>query len=190
MSAKNENKNVKQTPAPRLLGLLLEFESPESLLAAAARVRDAGYKKWDTHSPFPIHGMDKAMGLKASRLQYVAIASGVTGACAGMAMQYWMNSMDYRYILGGKPILSIPAYIPVTFEMTILFAALGVFAGLLAFTGLPKLYHAVFTSRQFRRVSTDGFFISVEASDPKFDASETAAFLESLGGVRLEKLEG
>ena len=190
MNAHNDYKNTKEVAAPRLLGFLLEFDDPESLLAAAATVREAGYSKWDTHSPFPIHGLSKAMGLKASRLQLVTIAAGVTGACLGMLMEYWMNSMDYKYVLSGKPLFSIPAYIPVMFESTILLGALGAFTGMLLFTGLPKFYHAVFTSHRFRHASSDGFFISIESEDPKFDADGTAAFLESLGGGRLEKLEG
>lgn len=172
------------------MGVLAEFENPDALLSAAAGVRDAGYSKWDTHTPFPVHGLSKAMGLKPSKLQYVTIAAAATGAVASISMQYWMNSIDYRYMMGGKPLLSIPAYIPITFESTILFGALGVFTGLLAFTGLPKFYHAVFTSRRFRRASSDGFFISVESGDPKFDAEKTAALLASLGGANIEKLEG
>lgn len=190
MNAHNELTNNIETKQPRLLGVLAEYENPDALLAAAAGVRDAGYSKWDAHSPFPIHGLSKAMGLKASKLQYVTIAAAATGAAAGISMQYWMNSIDYKYMLGGKPLFSVPAYIPVTFELTILFGALGVFAGLLAFTGLPKFYHAVFASRRFRRASSDGFFISVESGDPKFDAENTAALLASLGGANIEKLEG
>ena len=171
-------------------GLIAEFDSPAAILAAAEKIRDAGYQRWDVFTPFPIHGLDESMGIRTSRLPLVVLGGGITGACAGLALQWWMNAFDYRYIISGKPFFGLPVAIPITFELTILLAAIGAFVGLMIANRLPELYHPVFQSARFRaRATTDGFFISVQADDPRFDPAGTRSFLVDAGARRVEELE-
>lgn len=173
----------------RLWGYLVEFETPEALLNAAEKVRDAGYTRWDAHTPFPMHGLNDAMGLRPTKLPWLVFGAGLTGALTGLVLQGYTNAFDYKFLISGKPYFSLPANIPVVFELTILFAALTAFVGMIVLNGLPEWYHALFSRRRFRRVTADRFFISVEARDPKFDARQTRAFLESLGGSAPEEVE-
>ncbi len=173
----------------QFFGYLVEFDSVDEVMHAAERVRDAGYTKWDTHTPFPVHGMDKAMGIKYTKLPIVVLGGGLTGCLGALLMQWWMNAVDYPYIISGKPFWSIPANIPVTFELTVLFSALTTVFGMLAFNQLPQWRHGVFASERFLRATDDKFFISIEAKDPKFDAKKTADFLSTLGGGEVEALE-
>lgn len=177
-----------RSESAELFGLLAEFESVDDLLKAARGVRDAGYKRWDVHSPFPVHGLDQAMGLKRTRLPLVVFGGGATGALGALVLQWWTNAVDYPFVISGKPFFSLPANIPVIFELTVLFAAFGAFFGMLMFNGLPELYHALFSSDRFRRVTTDGLFICIEAKDPGFDRKRTADLLLSLGASHLEEL--
>jgi hypothetical protein len=174
----------------RLWGYLVEFESVDSLLEAAKRVRDAGYTRWDAHTPFPVHGLNDAMGLRPTRLPWLVLLAGITGAALGLGLQYYTNAFDYRFMISGKPIFSLPANIPVMFEMTILFSAVAAFIGMIVTNGLPEWYHALFMRKRFRRVTADRFFISVEARDPRFDVRQTKQFLDSLGGAAIEEVEG
>lgn len=174
---------------PALRALLAEFDNPATVLSAAERVRDAGYTKWDTHTPFPVHGMDEAMGLKTTKLSWFVMACGAIGAGAGLLMEWWMNAVDYRYLISGKPFFSLPANIPVMFEVTVLVSALAAFFGMLIFNGLPQLYHVLFRSSRFARATDDRFFISIDADDPKFEAAATERWLRSIGAVEVEKLE-
>ncbi len=181
-----------QTPAPaerKLWGYVVEFDDVDALVAAAEKVRDAGYRRWDCHTPFPVHGLNDAMGLRETRLPVLVFLAGLIGGAGGMSLQYWTNAVDYPYIISGKPLFSIPACIPVAFELTILFACLTAFLGMLALNNLPMWYHALFRSRRFARVTADRFVISVEARDRKFDQEGTKAFLESLGGSPVETVE-
>jgi hypothetical protein len=173
-----------------LYGLLAEFEAVPDLMAAAEKVRDAGYTRWDTHTPFPVHGLSDAMGLRATRLPYVVLGGGLTGGALGLLMQWWMNAIDYPLIISGKPLFSLPANIPVMFELTVLFAAAGAFLGMLVLNGLPALYHPLLTNDRFRRATADRFFISIETDDPRFDPVATALFLRSLGGSAVEEVRG
>ncbi|MGD8453875.1 MAG: DUF3341 domain-containing protein [Phycisphaerae bacterium] len=175
--------------ARRLWGYIVEFDDAEALLEAARRVRDAGYTRWDAHTPFPLHGLNDAMGLRPTRLPWLVLGGGLTGALVGLVLQYYTNAFDYRMLISGKPYFSLPANIPVMFEMTILFAALTAFVGMLALNDLPRWYHTLFTNARFRRVTADRFFISVEAADPRFDETQTRALLESLGGAAVETVE-
>jgi hypothetical protein len=162
----------------------------DTLLAAAERVRDAGFVKFDAFAPFPIHGLDEAMGIRTSRLPLVVLGGGVTGACAGLLLQWWTNAFDYRYLVSGKPYFGLPVAIPVTFELTVLLAAIGAFVGLVVANRLPELYHPVLHNAAFQaRATTDGFFVAVEAGDPRFDVARTRSFLEGLGAVRVDELE-
>jgi hypothetical protein len=173
----------------RLYGLLIEFEHPEALVAACRRVRDAGYRRWDAHTPFPIHGMDAAMGIRGTRLPFLILAGGLAGTSLALLMQWWMNAVDYPFLISGKPLFGLPAAIPVTFELTILLAALTTFFGMWGLNGMPRLHHPLFRNERFRRVTSDRFFIVIEAADPQFDPERTREFLASLGGSAVEAVE-
>jgi hypothetical protein len=174
---------------PQLAGYLVEFTTPDALIHACEKVRDAGFTRWDAHTPFPVHGLDAAMGVRRTILPFVIFAAGVTGASFALFLQWWTNAQNYQFVISGKPFWSIPANIPVTFELTVLFSAFAAFFGMLGFNGLPRFWHPVFTSERFRRATTDRFFVSIEAEDPKFDAHNTPSFLAGLGGHAPEKLE-
>ena len=172
----------------KIWGVLAEFESANALKEAAKEVRDAGFSRWDAHSPYAIHGMEKAMGIPMTILPWLVFFAGFAGACVGMGMQLGMNAWDYKFLVSGKPFESIPAFIPVTFELTILFSALTAFGGMMALNGLPRFCHPTFNSERFRRVTDDGFFLSIEASDPEFSSQRTQGFLVTLGAVHVEEL--
>jgi hypothetical protein len=172
-----------------LWGVLVEFEDAESLLPAVERVRDAGFKKWDVHSPLPLHGLDDAMGLDFTKLPWITLAAGLAGVVAALLLQWYTNAYNYPIIVSGKPFFSLPANIPVTFEVAVLFAAVATVGGLFALNGLPLLYHPLFRKKRFRRVTSDRFFITIKAADPKFDPEATMEFLESLGGSAIERVE-
>lgn len=177
------------TENAKLYGYLARFDLVDEFLAAAAKVRDAGYTRWDAHSPFVIHGLDAAMGVKKTVLPYIVFLAGLTGAAAGILLQWWTNAVDYPFLISGKPLFSLPANIPVAFETTILFAAVSALIGMLALNRLPQLYHPLFTNRSFKRVTDDRFFISIEAQDPLFDATKTRELLESISGRSIEEIE-
>lgn len=170
--------------------MLARFETPGALLKAAEKTHGAGIEKFDIHSPFPIHGMDQAMGLKRSPLGYIIGVMGVIGLIGGLGLQWWTSTVDYPLVISGKPFFSFQAYIPITFALTVLFAAFGAVFGMLALNKLPQLYHTLFNSKQFERVTDDGFFVSIEADADDFDEYETKTFLESLGGMDIEMVEG
>ena len=176
-------------PKKTTVGMIAEFDTADQLLEAAAKCRDHGFDDWDTHSPFPLHGLSEAMGLKRSTLPYVVLGGGLAGCATGILLQWVTNTVWYPYLISGKPYFSVPANIPVTFEVTILFAGITAFLSILAFCNLPQPYHPVFLSNRFKRASDDKFFISVLAGDPKFDNEATYSFLESLGATAVERLE-
>ena len=173
----------------KLYAYLVEFETPDQLLDSARKMREYGFKNWESYSPIPVHGLDKVSGIKNPLLAYFTFVSGVVGAFLGTLMQWWMNSVDFPYQVSGKPIFSLPANIPVIFEMTILFAAFGAVIGMMHFNKMPTYYHPLHSSKKFLRATSDRFFISLDASDPKFNESETVSFLESLNGISMEKIE-
>jgi hypothetical protein len=170
----------------RPMGLIARFDTPLGLLEACERMRDEGYTRWDAHSPYPVHGIDQAMGLPRSRLPWVVLALALTGACLGMLMQWWISAVDFPLVISAKPFFSWQAFIPVTFELTILLGAIGALLGMLGFNRLPRLHNWVFDSQHFERVSDDAFFVSVEAADPKFDPQATSALLSASGAVHVE----
>ena len=176
-------------PDAKLYGYVIEFENVDSIVGAARRVRDEGYRFWDCHTPFPVHGLDGAMGIRITFLPWLVFAGGVTGFLVAMLMQWWMNAYDYPYEISGKPFWSIPANIPVAFELTVLFAAFAAFFGMLGLNRLPELYHPFLNVDRFRRATTDRFYVAIEARDPKFDAEKTRAFMETLGGSSVEVVE-
>ncbi len=175
---------------PTLLGYLVEFDDPHALVHACETVRDAGYTQWDAHTPFPVHGLNDAMGLKPTRLPYFVFCCGLFGLCLGIGMQWFMNVYDYPFLISGKPIWSIPANVPVMFELTVLFSAFGAFFGMWISNRLPQYHHKVFYSARINRATDDRYFISLEATDPRFDAGATKALAESLGGLAVEMIEG
>jgi hypothetical protein len=168
--------------------MMVELQAVDQVLKGAEKVRDAGYRRWDVHTPFPVHGLNEAMGLRLSRLPWITFGAGATGAAVAILMQWWMNAVDYKVIVAGKPFFSLPAFIPIAFEVTILFAALATFFGMLVRNGLPTFYRPHFRSKRFQRATSDRFFIVIEAQDPLFDRNRTGALLESLGGP-VEELE-
>ena len=180
---------VNRLPTGPHYGVLAQFGSPAELYRACERVRDAGFTKWDAHTPFPVHGLDKAMGLKRSPLPWIVLVMGLTGAALGFALQWWVHARAYPLVISGKPYFSWPAYVPITFEVAVLFAALGAVLGMLALNRLPMHHHPLFQSRVFERVTDDAFFISIESWDPRFDPSGTRTLLESLGARSVELLE-
>lgn len=176
--------------------LLAEFESVGDVLHAAERVRDAGYLAWDVHSPIPIHHINTAMGLRPTILPWITLAHGVAGALFGLLLTWWMNAttlpgisssvQGYQFLVSGKPIYSLPANIPIIFETTVLFAAIGTLLGLMGLNKLPMLYNPLMRSRRFLRATADRFLIVIEAEDAKFDLQLTGEFLRSLKPTALE----
>jgi hypothetical protein len=170
-----------QSTSPHgVYGLIAEFDSPASLLAAAERVTSAGYTRTDAFSPFPIHGLDDAIGFKENKVAPIILGGGVIGLVGGFALQYYCQVMAYPMNIGGRPFYSWVSWIPPTFEMTILVAAIFAFIGMIALNGLPQPYHPVFNAPRFALASQERFFLVVEASDPKFDTDRTKAFLAGL----------
>ncbi len=175
----------------KLPGLTIaEFDSTGSLLHAAEKMAEAGYEKYDCHSPFPIHGMDKAMRLKRSPMGYIIGTMGTIGMTGMIALTYWTNTYGYPMVISGKPAFSWQAFIPVIFAISILLSAFGAFFGMLALNKLPQLFNPIFGSDNFAKVTNDGFFVSVEANDPKYDEGNVKSFLESIGGKNVEVVKG
>jgi hypothetical protein len=172
-----------------IFGALARFRSPAELLVAAGRLHDLGYRRLDAYSPFPVPGMDRALGLGRSKVPVVVLLGGVFGAVFAQWLQWYQSTIAYPLITAGKPLSSTEAFVPISFETTILYAAFGAVIGLLALCGLPRLYHPVFRATSFARASDDSFFLSVEARDPLFDRHETITLLETLGGTEIELIE-
>ncbi len=176
-------------PEGSCYGVLARFETTGALLRACEQVRDAGYTRWDAHTPFPVHGLDRAMGLKASVLPWIVLVLGLGGAAGAMLMQWWVSAVAYPLVISGKPLFSWQAFVPVTFEVGVLLAALGAVLGMLGLSRLPMHHHPLFDSAEFERASDDGFFISIESWDPRFDAQQTEKFLRGLGAAQVELVE-
>ena len=184
----NPNHVTIQDRKGALYGLMVEFENVWDFMPAVKQVRDAGFKHWDVHTPFPVHGMDDAMGIRGTRLPWIILLGGLTGLFLATLMQWWMNAVDYPFVISGKPLFGIPANIPVMFELTVLFSAFATFFGMWGLNGMPRLYHPLFNSERFRRATQDRFFIVVEARDPRFDIDKTRALLADLGGTVVEEI--
>ena len=194
------NATIPRTPsqpaAPQLWGLLAEYDTPAALLHAAEKVRDAGFAKWDCHTPFPVHGLDRAMGMKKTILPWLVLGGGLAGLTIAVVMQWHVNSpamqsaelglvSGYPLRISGKPYWSLPANVPVIFELTVLLSALTTFFGVWILSKLPRFHHPTFTVPRFRRVTDDKFFLVIEAVDEKFGA-QARALLEQTHPTALE----
>jgi len=162
-------------------GLIAEFEDPTALVSATHRAYQAGYRRMDAYSPFPIEELTEALGAHHSRLPLIVLIGGLCGCIGGYLLQYWAATMAYPVNVGGKGLHSWPAFIPITFECTILVAALSAVFGMLALNGLPMPYHPVFNVSRFALASRNRFFLCIESTDPRFDPGETRRFLHTLG---------
>jgi hypothetical protein len=173
----------------KLWGVLARYENPAELYHACERVRDAGYQAWDACTPFPVHGLEKAMGVPPSKLPWFVLAVGLAGSAFMLWFQVYAMGDLYPYIVGGKPLFSMPAFVPVWYEITVLSACLTAFFGNWILNGLPRPNHPAFNSKAFERVTDDKFFIMIEASDSKFERERTKALLQSTGASLVEELE-
>ena len=182
---------------PVLAGVMAEYDDVDSVYAAAEKVRDAGYRRWDVHSPFPIHGIEKAMALKPTILPWICLGGGLTGTTAGLFLTVWTMSTSfdfagglqgYTYLISGKPLFSLPQFIPVIFETTILLAAFSAGLGMILLNALPTLYNPLFRSERFRRVTDDRFFIVIDATDKQFDPTRTEELLRDTKPLAIERV--
>lgn len=172
-----------------LYALVAEFDSPEALMDAANQTREAGYRKIDAYTPFPMEDLPEALGMEPTRLGWVVLFMAITGLCTGFFMQYFANVNFYPLNIGGKPLNSWPNFIVITFECTILFSAFTAGLFMLGRNGLPRYYHSIFNTPNFEHATRDKFFLSIEAGDTKFDLTETRDFLQSLNPNRVSEVE-
>jgi hypothetical protein len=178
-----------KTKTPRLYGVMAQFDSPSALVAAARESYAAGYRQINGYSPFPIEELSEAIGFKRTTLPLIVLGGGIIGAVGGFFMQYWMEVIDYPINVGGKPFNSWPAFIPITFECTVLCAAFAAVFGMLALNKLPQPYHPVFNAPNFALATRDSFFLVIESKDPKFDHDEAMRFLKSLEAREVNDVE-
>ncbi|HYE31178.1 MAG TPA: DUF3341 domain-containing protein [Methylomirabilota bacterium] len=175
--------------APRTFAMMAEFDTPADCMHAAEAVRDAGYRRWDVFTPFPVHGMDQAMGMKNSKVGWFSFVGGVTGYTAGMLMIWWMNAYDYPILIGGKPMFSPFGAFPPSYELTILLGAFGAIGGMLLLNGLPKWHNPLLAHPRFALASHDKYFVVIETGDPRYSPTETRKLLENAGSKRIEMVE-
>ncbi len=173
----------------KIYGIMAEFATPADLYHAAEKVRDAGYSAWDTYTPFPIHGMEDAMGIKRTRLPVLVFFGAMTGAGLAMLMQWWMSAVNYPLVTQGKPYFSWQAFVPITFELGVLFSAFTALFGMFALNGLPRWYHPLMKKERFLGSSDDKFFVAIEACDGKFDPDRTRELLQKAGATSIELVE-
>jgi len=174
---------------PAAYAIMAEFETPAAVLRAAENVRDAGYRHWDVFTPFPVHGMDRAMGLKNSKVGWFSFIGGCTGYATGMLMIWFMNAHDYRIVIGGKPMFSPFSAFPPSYELTILFGSFGALLGMLFLNRLPRLHPPLLKNRRFALATHDRFFVVIETADARYAQNETRLLLESLGSRHIEMVE-
>lgn len=177
-----------EVATPKTYGLLAEFETPEQILEAAKKARGEGYRDFEAYSPFPVHGLADAVDREDHRVKWIIFLSGVVGALSGYGLQYWVSVIAYPHNVGGKPLHSWPAFIPVTFECMVLFASFGAVIGMLGLNGLPRPHHPIFNGKHFDRASRDRFFLCIESTDSKYDPKATRAFLEGLGAAEVSEV--
>jgi Protein of unknown function (DUF3341) len=174
----------------KIYAVMGEFDNPEDLVAGGRKIREMGYTRLDAMTPFPVHGIDAALGIPYSKLGWIVICCGLTGTATALLLQWWCGTINYPLVIGGKPLFDFTFSIPITFELTVLFSAFASLLGMLGLNGLPKLYHPSMNYRQAHRATDDKFLLVVEADDPKFDAEETAAHMKSVGAQTVEVVIG
>jgi hypothetical protein len=170
-------------------GVVAEFESAAAIYHACEKVTAEGYTRTDAHTPFPVHGIDKALKQPESGLGWIVVCCGLTGIVLAQVMMYWMNAVDYPMWVSGKQPYAWPSTIPITFELMILLSGLGAVFGMFGLNRLPRLHHPIFAHSTIHRVTDDRFFLSIEATDPKFDSQATVKFLQGIGGSNVEIIE-
>jgi hypothetical protein len=170
-------------------GVMGEFETPEQLLAAAKKAREAGYKHVDAYTPFPIEGLAQAIGFRWTAVPLLTLIGGVGGGLTGFGLQYWCAAITYPLNIAGRPLNSWPAFIPVTFELTVLGASIFAVVGMLALNKLPQPHHPVFNVERFAHASTDRFFLVIEGRDPKFNLAESSRFLQELAARHVTEVK-
>ncbi len=176
------------TESKNLYGILAEFKNPKALVDASARVVEAGYDKFDTYSPYPIHGIDKAMKLPKSKLGLIVFGHAILGFTGAIAMMYWMSVIDYPINISGKPFFNAPAWVPITFELTVLLSAFGAVFGMFFLNGLPRLNNPLFEVERFKKATDDGFFVCIEAKDSKFQEDLVRQLFEEAGATHIEEV--
>ena len=174
----------------KIWGAVAQFENPARLVEGVQAVRAAGYESIEAYSPFPIHGMEKTLGLSGSKVPWITLAGGISGLSLAVWLQWWTGAVAYPIVIGGKPLFAVEPSVPIMFELTVLLSALATFAGMMVLNKLPMPYHPLDTYAPFRRVTDDKFFISIEADDPKFDTEEVQALLAEAGGTNVALVEG
>ncbi len=173
----------------KIYGILAEFRHPGELVKAANAVRSAGYQKFDTYSPFPIHGMDQAMGLKRSKVGIIVLICGILGGVGALVMMIWMLGIDFPLTISGKPHINLPAFVPITFELTVLLASFGALFGMLGLNGLPKHHNPLFNSERFSKHATDdGFFLCIESDDSLFSTDKVTRLFKDTGALHVEEV--
>ena len=174
---------------PKLYGIMAEFDNPSDLVAAARQTHEAGYRRVNGYSPYPIEELTEAIGFTRTTLPLIVLVGGILGGLGGFFMQYWMEVIDYPLNVGGKPFNSWPAFIPITFECTVLVASFAAVLGMLVLNKLPQPYHPVFNAPNFALATRDKFFLVIEANDPKFRHDETTQFMNTLGAMGVNDVE-
>lgn len=177
-----------ETSSKNIYGILAEFKNPKELIDAAEEVKEAGYNDFDTYAPFPIHGMEKAMGLKESPLGWIVLAGGLIGCIGALTLMIWVSGYEYPMNISGKPYINLPVYVPVTFELTVLLSAFAATFGMFALNKLPKLHNPLFNVDRFEKASDDGFFICIESSDSLFSEDSVSKLFTEAGATHIEKV--
>lgn len=170
----------------QIYGVLAEFRNPKELVDAASSVKKSGYRDFDTYAPFPIHGMEKAMGLKKSPLGWIVLGGALTGMIGALALMIWVMGYEYPMNISGKPYINFPIYVPITFELTVLLAAFAATFGMLALNKLPRLHNPLFNVERFSKASDDGFFVHIEASDDLFSEEKVKKLFQDNGATHIE----
>jgi len=174
----------------KVYAVMGEFSDPHDLVHAGRKIREMGYTKLDAMTPFPVHGIDDALGIPRSILGWIVICIGLTGSATALLLQWWCGTINYPLVIGGKPLFDFTFSIPITFELTVLFSSFAAVIGMFALNGLPRLYHPSLNYRNAHRATDDRFLLVVEADDPKFDPQKTAEHLRSVGADLVEVVEG
>ncbi len=184
----SDHKPEKKVKPPQAFGWMAEYDDEHKFLDAARKIRDSGYTKTDAFAPFPVHGIDEALGIKPTVLPWFTLIAGATGTTTALVMQIWMNAYDYPYIISGKPFISLPAFIPVAFELTVLFAAFTTVFAMLGLNGLPKFSNPVFSNPKFDRATDDRFFLWVDSRDKYFNSDRVKSLLEGTSPLNVEEV--